>query len=203
MYGAGCGPCSSSCGAEFRNRQHAIRRTAPLFPGDTYGQAGQCGCGGSTCGSHGSCDGGSLTCPSGCGCQSFCDTNSNWMSTPVPLPSEVSPSCGCGAETTLQYDAPQSEAPSPASPQTSVPSTPIEHKVPSNSASTCDSNANDKAVEAGEVPVPPSDDPVPMPAESRVFEPDPPLPLNVAPDADGVPAASTPVDPISWKIPVL
>ena len=93
--------------------------------------------------------------------------------------------------------------PTPAGPESFVPSTPIEYKALSNSGSTYDSNTVDKAVEEGQVPVPPSDEPVPMTAEPRVFEPDPPQPLNVEPDADGVPAAAPPVDPVSWEIPVL
>ena len=232
MYGAGCGPCNSSCGDECQNRHHGKSRTAPLFPGDTYGQAGQCGCGGSTCGSHGSCDGGSLNFASDCGFQTGCGTNgdsgcsapggfagawtsngcsqcggaqfvdADWMSAPVPLPSGVSRNCGCGAQTTTQQYFPQPNPFQPVNPQTLVPSTPSESKAPSTSESTYDFNANGKSVEEGQVPVPPSDDPAPMPAEPQVFEPDPPLPRNVEPDADGVPTAATPVDPVSWKIPV-
>ena len=236
MYGTDCGSCGSSCGVQCRNQHQGNCRTAALFPGDSYGQAAEYGCVVSTCGSYGTCDGGSPNLSAGCGCQSGVETivdsgcsaptgfsgartstgcsqcggspfaHGNLIASPVPVPSGVSPSCGCGQQPAAQQYSPYSPqplAPPTVRPQTLVPSTPGEFKAPSTSESTYDSDTAGRPVQEGQVPVPPSDDPTPMPEEPKVFEADPPLPLNVDQAAEGVPSSATLVDPVSWEIPVL
>ncbi len=193
MFGVGCGSCGEDCGdccqcgRQSPGRFWGKRRTAQLFHGDTYGQAGECGSVSAGWGCCGSCDGAPFM-------------NSGCMAYPVPLPATVSHSCGCGEQHSAQPYSPQPYEPQSMNAPTLVPSAPLEFKPPTTFDATGDSSANDSTVPEGQVPVPPGDEPIES-SETRVPEAAPPVPQDVEPATGGAPAAATPADPVSWEIP--
>ena len=182
---SGCHPCggnhATSCGTTCSHGKPkcgcrsgmSIGRTAPLFPGDTYGQSFDSGCG--SC-SDGSCGAG--------GCSSCGESMSSMpMNMGGPMPEQMNAGCGCGQHSTSMMPTQQFPAHFSAPPVQSQRSTP-----PAGNTEA------PKAPPESGMPPMPND-----PAEGT----DPAFPINVEPGEEGAPAAAPVVDPISWEIPAI
>lgn len=171
--------------AKCGKKSKRMRRTAPLYPGDTYGQFGgmpDCGCGESfmpgmtnypmyESGMH---------FDSGMGCSSCAGgMSADGMTTG-----------GCGAlggAINPQYLTPQ---------QTPPALTPAPAPAPARSAMPAPIPPADDAAKPMPAPMdPPMNDPVPAPFDSPKND-------EFGADPNGAPPAETPADPVSWQVPL-